>query len=377
MLQKCLTSFLVLAISVALLSCDVGPNSASNESGLHDGTFIDEPIIVAASDPQNSVQFVNNVYVYDFSRVALVTSHNYNDFEIAYGTPSYCDEDVYVYNYRTASWAQIGFVPVGYGCAQSPTTQTHMFSAMKLAAGDYMNESYQMRVITKMAAPTIRALQLNPGYRAIPLSHFPQISFEEITSDGQSLWLCSRWPATIYSLSLTGEILKSFLTPTDFPFGLAFDGQFLWLADGTNRIFKLTQDGAIAGQFEVPTDYPGGLAWDGSHLWLAEYEGPRQRTYSIDAIRSCLSGTAVLVDSMNTPGGGSPGLAWSGSDLLAATAKDSLYLFTRNGVVLHAYALPVVEVTDLTWDGQAIWIVNRGPNGSRARDPMITRLRIR
>jgi sugar lactone lactonase YvrE len=377
MMQTSLTVLLILAVSLALSSCDGGPSSASDGSGLPDGTYIDEPIILAGSEPQTPIHSVHEEYVYDFSRVALVSSLHYTDLEISYVTPTSCDEDVYVFNFQTQSWAQIGFAPISAGCAQFWRLQTHLFSAKGLVASEYLNESFQMRVRTRMAAPTIRALRLNPDYRAIPLSHLPQGTFDGITFDGQSLWLSSRWPATLYSLSITGDVLKSFPAPSDYPFGLAFDGQFLWLADGTDRIFKLTPDGANLGHFDVPTDFPGGITWDGRNLWLTEYQGRRLHTYSIDATLSCASGSAILVDSMDTPGGGSWGLAWNGSELLVANTKDSLYVFRRNGVVLRSYSLPVVEVSDLTWDGQAIWIVNHGPKGTESRDPLITRLRIR
>lgn len=132
---KSSTFFLILVFSLALLSCDMGPVSVLDVIGSRDGTYVNEPIILEASEPQNSVQSGQDEYVCDLSRVGLVTSHSANDFEISYGTPSSCDEDVYVFNYRTESWTQIGFNPAGMGCAQEPRTQYHLFSSMGLIAG--------------------------------------------------------------------------------------------------------------------------------------------------------------------------------------------------------------------------------------------------
>lgn len=53
------------------------------------------------------------------------------------------------------------------------------------------------------------------------------------------------------------------------PFGLAYDGQALWVADRQERtIYRVrTTDGAILAYFNSPGTSPHGLDWDGESLW--------------------------------------------------------------------------------------------------------------
>jgi DNA-binding beta-propeller fold protein YncE len=63
----------------------------------------------------------------------------------------------------------------------------------------------------------------------------------------------------------------SFSSPTPFPRGLAWDGQYLWIADPeTQRIIKVDTQGRILNKYNSPGTSPSGLAWDGQHLWVAD-----------------------------------------------------------------------------------------------------------
>jgi len=198
--------------------------------------------------------------------------------------------------------------------------------------------------------------------------------FDGLTYDGQSLWVSSNASNELYKVSLSGAILEELAAPSRYPFGLAFDGQNLWLADGTDRIFELTPDGDILCEFSVPTDYPGGLAWGDDKLWLTEYGGS-QSLFGIEPDASCNTGVAVITDELQTPGGNSYGITWDGTHLLVAS--DKLYKVTTAGYLAEVYNLPVVSVKDIAWDGEAVWLLNQGPINVWGCDPVISRFRLR
>ena len=74
-----------------------------------------------------------------------------------------------------------------------------------------------------------------------------------------------------------GDVILSFNSPGQYPFGLAWDGQHLWNTnyDLTEKgmIYKLDpSDGSITTSFNSPIsgNVPTGLTWDGTYLWCAE-----------------------------------------------------------------------------------------------------------
>lgn len=375
--MKLRLSFLaIIVFSFFLTGCKNGSLSPSLEEQYPQTTYIDEPILLKISEPLSPVHIVQDEFTFDFRDVPLIQDGAYNDFDITYVTASSCDEDLSTFNYKTQSWNQIGLSPgPGAVCLQVVSVQSHLFSAKGLNAKEYLNERAQMKLRGQVSTPKVRALEINPDYFAIPILVQDVYDFNGLTYDGQSLWISSNWSNKLYKVSLSGTILKEFAAPSGYPFGLAFDGQNLWLADGTDRIFKLTRNGDILCQFSVPTDFPGGLTWGANKLWLTEYEGPNLRLFGIDPGVSCSAEFAVITDTLQTPGGGSWGLGWDGTYLLVAS--DSLYHLTTSGAVVRAYGLPVYYAKDIAWDGKAVWLLNWGPKGCASGDPVITRFKLR
>ena len=102
------------------------------------------------------------------------------------------------------------------------------------------------------------------------------------------------------------------------------------------------------------------------------------RIYGIEDTLSIATGGEVeyaIPDTLVAPGGACLGLAWDGDNLLVAS--DSLYVLGLDGEVLAAYSLPVAEVQEIAWDGESVWMVNRGPIDLVSRDQVITRFRLR
>lgn len=87
----------------------------------------------------------------------------------------------------------------------------------------------------------------------------------------------------IHKIKMNGDLEETFFFPDwDTPEGLAFDGQFIWLAEyGQNRIYKLNvNDLTPVCYFDGPGFAPIGLTFDGKYLWLAD-QGT-QSFYKID-----------------------------------------------------------------------------------------------
>ena len=58
------------------------------------------------------------------------------------------------------------------------------------------------------------------------------------------------------------------------PFGLAFDGTHIWVANGSgNSVTKLrASDGSLVGTYAVGGG-PAAIAFDGTHIWVANFHG--------------------------------------------------------------------------------------------------------
>ena len=333
------------------------------------GTFIDQSILVDSSDRVTPISTEADVFTFDLADFALVQSRRIDDFELTYMTSDSCDEDVWVFNYVTLSWDQIAFDPFGI-CFQSPTRQVHLFSEIGSTATDYLSEQGEV-MIRGPIYPDILAFRLDPNLVALPLPDFSN----GLTYDGEFLWISSEFSDRIYRMNLSGQIVNEFDSPSSFPFGLAFDGDSLWLADGTDTIFGFNLSFEILCQFSLPTEWPRGLTVSGNRLWLSEFTSRNPRILEIDLVASCASGAAVVTDTISIPDGErSRGLAWDGSSLLVASGR--LYFMTPNGFVLEAYDFPVKGAQGLAWDGTALWVINEGPVELLTRKPVVTKFQI-
>ncbi len=361
---------------------------SASSSRMFNTTYIDDPILLAESDQISPAYTDGDTFVFECFVIPMVRQSEANDFELSYITGSSCDEDVWVYNFKTQAWDQIGFYPgPGFLCFTVISQQSHLFSDKGFKAEDYLNEMLQMKVRGAVGAPKVRALRINPDYFAVPLRVERVRDYYGLTHDRDSLWISSRHPDRLYNVSFEGFVLNEFELPSECPVGLAFDGQFLWLADGINQIFKMTRDGTALCQFSVPTDYPGGLAWGKNQLWLSEYEQMLFTLCSLVSINpqlSCQTGSADVTNTFEIPDIGGRGLAWDGTNILVAGEDSSiserpcwLLKMTPAGEEIQRYELLVKHVQDIAWDGNTVWILNYGLKELRSSDPVISCFKLR
>jgi DNA-binding beta-propeller fold protein YncE len=98
-----------------------------------------------------------------------------------------------------------------------------------------------------------------------------------IVWDGTYIWVSASEGSSynIYRMNTTGSIYSSFRAPGGGTGGLDRDGAYLWAAQSffSRNVYKITTTGSIVDSFTIvpPTTYPYGVAWDGNYLWTTNF----------------------------------------------------------------------------------------------------------
>ena len=169
----------------------------------------------------------------------------------------------------------------------------------------------------------------------LPAAHAGQdMSLPEPARDAAGM------PAEIAPRSLTPPMLGAFAAPDGAPRGLAYDGEYLWLAnsgDGNSlygsKIYKLDPDsGTVLGTFAGPSSYSCGLAWDGEFLWYS--------SYVTGVIMQLDVATMTILRSFAAPTTHPFDLAWDGVNLYAARGNDACIsvIDTASGLEIDSIA---------------------------------------
>jgi DNA-binding beta-propeller fold protein YncE len=166
-----------------------------------------------------------------------------------------------------------------------------------------------------------------------------------------------------------GDVILSFNSPGQYPFGLTWDGEYLWTTnydiDEKGIIYKLDpSDGSVITSFNSPIsgNVPTGLTWDGTYLWSVESFFEQEEKgiiYKLDP------SDGSVISSFNSPGNFPGGLAWDGyylwnADWISDMEKGIIYkLDPSNGSVITSFNSPISGnvPTGLTWDGTYLWSV--------------------
>ncbi len=167
------------------------------------------------------------------------------------------------------------------------------------------------------------------------------------------------------SFAVVGKAKLSFKTPADHPTGMAFDGKFIWLADGgTFQIYQIDpQNGKVIKQIKSPGFDPRGLAWDGKLLWCVDAgEG---WIYGINVE----TGIAEKLLESNSP---DPiGLAFDGEFLWLVDNKEKKLLKINriDGMMHENIPTPSNNSKGLTFDGKYLWVADNGDDMLYRVDP--------
>jgi len=377
---------LVLAIALSVSCSEV--NSPRTCGGCNEGqsytpplsTFIDEPLLMSASDVISPTVTDGDVFIFDLTGVPEVQDHSFNDMEVSYTAPSSCDEDVWLFNWVTFEWDKVDDY-YHSGCMPAVCIHHLLLSDVVLDPTLYVSETFDLKMLGPAVwEPTVRVLRIHPDYCYVPLP----VDASGLAFGCGVLWIAGRFSPSgalhnyIYTVSMSGEVLGSFPAPSRYAFDLDFDGDYLWLADGSDSVYQMTTVGDVVCRFGVATDYPGGLAKADGEIWLSEYERLNRvpgKIYHISLDSSCRSGNAAVLDSLDIPGKWSRSLAWTGASLLVAS--DSLYELNPSGIVGRTYPIPVSSVQSIAWDGTGVWMLCFGPRGASGGARVAARFNLR
>lgn len=151
--------------------------------------------------------------------------------------------------------------------SSNPTGIT--FVAKDLFAGDDGTRIISRIKTTGKKAGTVKKWFYAPGY---PDEDCVGLTFARgYLYNSDFVW--SQTGGAIYKIKMNGDLDTSFFFPEfDCPEGLAFDGEFIWLAElCEDRIYKLNVDDLTpVCYFDSPGGGPIGLTFDTNYLWLAD-----------------------------------------------------------------------------------------------------------
>jgi DNA-binding beta-propeller fold protein YncE len=63
-----------------------------------------------------------------------------------------------------------------------------------------------------------------------------------------------------------GAVLGTFSAP-DGPYGITFDGNYLWISGALYTMVMRASDGVLVAQWKIPPTT--GVAFDGAHVWIS------------------------------------------------------------------------------------------------------------
>lgn len=206
----------------------------------------------------------------------------------------------------------------------------------------------------------------------IPCSQFPG----GLTWDGNYLWLASTSSGQLRTIDkidpADGTVLKSISEPRPEAAaeirGLAWDGQYLWVyrerfgsstPDRYDYIYKMDTTGAVLDSIQSPIeDYTGGMAFGDSSLWLSQY-------YQPNVIHQVDTANGAILQTINAVGEQPMGVAWDGQFVWAA--EDTGFGATRKEIYQYDPGTGTYTGTfiknpddaprDMAWDGQYLWLV--------------------
>jgi hypothetical protein len=160
--------------------------------------------------------------------------------------------------------------------------------------------------------------------------------------------------ASICHGSQVGEVVEQFMTP-DYPTGLAWDGESIWLADrDCEWIYALSpSSGSLLDSVPCPSFSPLGLAFGDGCLWVSGYYEDGIYKVDLDSRR--------VVDVISAPGQLTIGLAWEDGYLWAcdASAKEIVKLDPADGTPIRSIKSPSRYAHGLAFDGKYLWVSDR------------------
>jgi YVTN family beta-propeller protein len=181
-------------------------------------------------------------------------------------------------------WASTGEVQAGEGLFGSAAESVLVVAGTIISA----DRSGQIGFTTPQLA--------NPGYSGgtfqLALPYHPY----GIAYDGAYLWTANYTDGSITLVSLPAGVICCAAFPGitvggfSSPIGFAYDGANMWLTDGAaNKLYKLNSDGSIAQTVAVGSG-PAFPAFDGANIWV-----PNENDNSITVVRAATGAVVATI----------------------------------------------------------------------------------
>lgn len=132
------------------------------------------------------------------------------------------------------------------------------------------------------------AIAVEFDYSGNLLSSFelPATYMSGIEYDQGNFWVCCYYnpDGMVYKLNGSGAILTQFPSPSNQPWAICKENEFLWIADyNANMLYKVETDGTLVESHSSSGIKPSGVTFDGQFLWYCDGELNTQSTlYKVD-----------------------------------------------------------------------------------------------
>ena len=368
-------------------------HSRKSVSNSLSATRLDEPIVLRKSEELSPISTSDH----------LTFKFQTNPFEESYtdlGVRSHSGlRDIEIYNQVNQEWDVISTHDDGFNRLKDGY---HVLGLHGLNPREYIEEtSLTINVRFSDASKTrVQALQFNPNFYSIPVKNL-NVILGGMDTKNESLWVGSAFQQRIRNLSFNGDVLAEIESPSDSMISLAFDGEYLWMTDINEELYKFDREGNVLCHVKIPdvcrfdkinedaeekirnylkslnlapeiidsrkslVNVIGGLTFGDEKLWLSRFVGRE-----IFSIHPCLAGgggiaeeelkNADIVDyfSHESSGGvANGGISWSNGHLIGLS--DRLNLFTKYGEVISTHVLPVDLYYDITSYDTYLWITHK------------------
>jgi hypothetical protein len=198
-------------------------------------------------------------------------------------------------------------------------------------------------------------------YRAALLQWYPQTfavggSPFGVAFDGTNIWVANGGSSTVTKLlASTGAVVGSYSVGSA-PYGVAFDGTNIWVTGFYGTVTKLlASTGSIVGTYYVG-QYLYGVAFDGTNIWVASSGG--------GTVSKLLASTGAVVGTYSV-GQNPTGVAFDGTNIWVANQVSGTLtkLLATSGAVVGTY--PVGQNPfGVVFDGTNLWVANQVSSGT-------------
>lgn len=173
--------------------------------------------------------------------------------------------------------------------------------------------------------------------------------------DGQFFWLADHQAARLDQIDpKSGKVRRSLPAPGFAARGLAWDGQLLWCVDADEGwLYGINPQTGIAEKtLESNSPHPAGLAFDGEFLWLVDIQA--QRILKINRT------DGMMHENIPTPTGNCEGLTFDGTYLWVTDPAENMLFRVdpASGMVVTLIPAPGPFPSALAWDGQTLWLTD-------------------